>query len=268
MLPLPTLARTARPSIVRVIVHPRKGDIDVGTGFVFHDDGSVLTCAHMLFRTGQVGEVLGKRKGKQRCEAFLRSYFERTVESVEIERADGTRVRVEDVRFDGAMDICVLRTTKKTGPALKMAAKPADIGEDLFLCGFPHAVQTDLDRFPYAAWKGTVMGSGEFRVGGYDKRAFMFINAWSLWGASGSPVFSTQGRVVGMLTGQMTWGSDQFAFVERGQKNKRKIVRDTLYVPLPYGFMTPIDVVLRTARQLIDDPRSYILLTPSAPGSP
>jgi S1-C subfamily serine protease len=241
---LPSLAAAARPSIVRVIVHPRRGKIDAGTGFLYMSQNRVVTCAHLLFRTGQIGDVVQKNGIQEENELYLRALFRRTVDMVEIERADGNRIRVTDVQFDGATDIAFLRIEEKAGPALKISDRKPNIGEDVFLCGFPHAVDTKIDAFPFAAWKGSVMGYGQFRVGGYKKRELAFMSGWALWGASGSPVFATNGSVIGMLTGQMAWGADSLAFIER-KKGKNVLKKDKFYIPLPYGYVTLMETITR-----------------------
>ncbi len=248
---LASLAQQHRPSIVRIIVHFKKGDIDGGTGFVYSSKGDVLTCAHMLFRTGQIADILKTLGAQKDKEAALQRYFRETVKKVEIETHDGKRWTATSVAFSGAMDLATLRV-KTTAPLpsliLETEQEPLQ-GEDIFLCGFPFAVGTPLDQFPFACWKGNIMGSCNARTGGYKKRQFMFAYTLALWGASGSPVFSDNGKVIGILTGQMIWGADNILFKQSGKKSSDP-ESGSLHVPVPYGYITPIRKALAIAKQL------------------
>lgn len=238
---LPLLAKDKRDSIVRIVVRC-KGRTTVGTGF-FIDKNRIVTCAHVLLDVGNVQEVLDQHPEKKPEEA-VRARLEK-LETLSVERADGSHVKLQKhCDIDPAFDVALLHTIAHSGEPLNVSSKKIGIGEDICMLGFPEAIHTDQTRFPYTANKGYVMSYPIVKIGGYKKRCMMQVFCSSLGGASGSPIFSAEGEVIGMLNGQMQWGADNFVFMEKDEKNADTFKKDFLYVPLPIGFATTGAILL------------------------
>lgn len=248
-VPLRDLARQSKPSVVRIICASKAFRTMTGTGF-FIDDHRIVTCAHVLLGTTNLASLIdGPVKETAKHERALRAYSVRKKIAVRVHDASGTSLRIKSVRFDAGMDVGVI-TVVQSGAPLPIGRGGMDIGDDVMTVGFPYAIQTKDTEFPYAAGKGNVMCRVRVRVGGYRTRGFVQIYCPSMGGASGSPIFSSEGRVVGMLNGQMRWGDDHFAFLEP-KDGKETLVRDAFHVPLPYGFATPVREVLKIANALV-----------------
>lgn len=252
---LPTLLPALKRSIVRVVIHFHDGKMDVGTAFAFGKKGKFLTCAHPLFCTGDLSTVLRSLGNPADSEAALRSHFRKTVKRVELETQDQKRHPVTGASFDGLTDVAILSTNLDL-PVLLGVDDAIDLtAHDVYCCGFPYANDTKLDAFPFAAWKGSVMGKGTFHIGGTRKKPFYFADMFTMGGASGAPVLDTDGRVVAILAGQMTWGADNFVFLEE-EHGKPSMKESSLYVPMRYAFLTSIHDALGALRGLKPIPLS------------
>ncbi len=219
-----------------------------GTGF-FIDDHRIITCAHVLLGTTNLSSLIDDTvKDAAKHERALRTYFDEKKSVIRVQDVQGKSLRIKNVRFNGGMDIGVITVEKKREP-LPLSRATLHVGDDVMTVGFPYTVQTKDVEFPYAASKGNVMSRVRICVGGYRTRDFIQIYCPSMGGASGSPIFSNGGEVIGMLNGQMRWGDDHFAFLEQ-QEAKEVLIRDAFHVPLPYGFVTPIQTALRIAKKL------------------
>lgn len=243
---LSTLAKEHQRSIVRIIAR-YKDRTTVGTGF-FIDKKRIITCAHVLLDAGNTQEILKKYPSKKPDEAVRARLDE--MKTLRIERSDGSRIRIQaHCHIDPAFDVVIFHATTQ-GEALNIHPQKMKIGEDIFMLGFPEAIQTHQTHFPYSAAKGYVMSYPTVQIGGYTKRPMMQIFCSSLGGASGSPLFSEEGKVIGMLNGQMHWGADNFVFMEKDEKDADIFKKDFLYVPLPIGFATTGIVLLNKLKTL------------------
>lgn len=145
-----------------------------GTGFVI-GDGLVMTNAHVVAGTAEVGVEVVNRRG-------------RTVE-----------LGGEVVLYDPAVDIAVLRIPDLDAPTLEFRPQPAAVGEDAIILGYP------LDG-PFTASAAKVRQ--EITLNGPDiyddntvSRNVYTVRAVVRSGNSGGPMIDRDGRVIGVVFG-------------------------------------------------------------------
>jgi S1-C subfamily serine protease len=246
---LTALAKEKRSSIVRIVCQPQKAALMTGTGF-FIDSYHILTCAHVVLGHANLLALLAAHSRKVEDvdnEGWFEKYFNKHGISITVEYETGEKVKPKKVQFNGAMDVAILHVGEEGAP-LPIDENAAKIGDDIMTMGFPYTIQTDDVDLPYSASKGNVMSFPTVQVGGTLKRTFVQTYCPSMGGASGSPIFSSKGRVIGILNGQMRWGDDNFVFMDG---NKSTMTKDAFHVPLPYGFVTPIEDVLKVVKKLL-----------------
>lgn len=246
----PSVARL-RPSIVRILVYGDDPSAQPfgGTGF-FIAPGLIVTCAHVVLFHARLDLLLEEQGvAEKNADAYLRRRFDEEIDRVMVEFADGSVQKASDVRFDGAEDVALL-TVEADGPVLAPGRNAAEIGDDVFLCGFPYAIQTVTDAFPFAVHKGHVTSVCTLKMGGYALKERMQLQLMALGGASGAPVFSSAtGKPVAMINGHMTWGADRVAIMG-DEASGGALTPDDVYVPLPLAFATPMARVLERAKML------------------
>jgi len=217
-----------------------------GTGF-FIDEHHVLTCAHVLLCEPNIRSLFGENekfsKETSLLEQKLKSVFSKENISVFVENHKGKRTKAKLVSLNGAMDVGLVRVEKIGMPIALNRKRPLRVGESIMTLGFPYTIQTNDDKFPFSAAQGNVMSLPKVQIGGYLRRSFAQIYCPAMGGASGSPVFDENGDAVGILNGQMRWGDDNFLFRDEDAKDASKIIKDAFHVPLPYGFVTPLQKI-------------------------
>lgn len=242
---LSKLAQEKRASIVRIVCMRGKKIAMTGTGF-FIDDSYVLTCAHVLLCNANIASLLeaGDKLTKESAslEQKLKTHFLKSKITVFVETEKGKRMKAKSVSFNGSMDVGLV-SIQSRGVPVEVKMRPMKIGETIMSLGFPYTIQTADDKFPFSAVQGIVMSQPKVQIGGYLRRLFTQIYCPSMGGASGSPVFDEQGFVIGILNGQMRWGDDNFLFRDENAKDSSKIIKDAFHVPLPYGFVTPLQKI-------------------------
>lgn len=244
------IALQVRPSIVRVVVTPKDGEKTVGTGFVLQE-GIIVTCAHVLLAHNNLQAALESLGGTENPQERLQRLFADTISEVDVYDFNGNPLPIDDIRFDGGMDVGVLRTATRSYPVLPIANATLAMGQEIVTCGYPYAIQTEPTDYPYAVTAGMISSEINVQIGGYECRRFFQASIAVLGGASGSPVFSRDGSVVAMINGQMQWGADNHVFMSR-EGVKETLKTDALYIPLPIAFITPIGVVMEIAKRLTE----------------
>lgn len=145
-----------------------------GTGFVIGPQ-LVLTNAHVVAGTADAGvEVLGRRGRPVELDAVV-------------------------VLFDPAVDVAVLRVPELEADPLVFEPRPADVGDDVVVLGYP------LDG-PYTATAGKVRqminlkGPNIYDSGEVTRQVYT-VRAVVRSGNSGGPMVAPDGRVVGVVFG-------------------------------------------------------------------
>lgn len=102
---------------------------------------------------------------------------------------NGALVQVASVEkvFAGTLDLAVLRLAQPIGGALALAREPAPVGEEILIIGSPRGLEGSLTR-------GLL---SQYRV--VDQVGLLQIDAAVNPGNSGSPVFDSRGRVIGIV---------------------------------------------------------------------
>jgi 2-alkenal reductase len=166
-----------------------------GSGWVYSDDGLVVTNAHVVFGAEQVKVVT----------------------------ADGTIIPAEIVGTDWYQDVAVLRLLPEDGQELPPAATVGDssqvrAGDEVIAIGTP------LGQFANTVTVGTVGATDRaLNTGtGYSLRHLIQHDASLSPGNSGGPLFSMDGEVIGMNVAkvdEMTTGipgTDEIGFAIDG----------------------------------------------------
>lgn len=232
-------------AVVRVIVRSATGPPSVGTGFAI-DARRVVTAAHTLFDQENLADILPiDLSSRDEKEAFCHRFLLEKQIAVELLTVNGERLVVEECALSGAMDLCVFTVSARQTWLLPGSLSTHILAEEVLMCGFPFTDGVTPVDWPLAAWRGQVMNRLTMTVGGFEPQSFIRLFGCALPGASGAPVLNTAGAFVGLLTGQMSWGSRRLAvFGDEQETGGGPVTRGSLYTPLPYGYMTPVERVM------------------------
>lgn len=245
-----------RPSIVRILVSHKDPSKDVfsGTGFFIAPD-TIVTCAHVILYHARLEFLLQELKATEKNgEVALQKHYKKTIDHVTIEISTGEQKQADQVYFNGALDIAVIRLKSniKNIQPLGSDIETASIGDEIFFGGFPYTIQTKTEDLPFAIHKGHINSFPQLKMGGYKKKKMMQMQMMALGGASGAPIFSSErGSLVGMVNAHMTWGADRVAIMNSDKSSDEKFYPDDLYIPLPIVFGSPIKQVMKTAKDLL-----------------
>ena len=137
-----------------------------GTGFVVSPDGRILTAYHVV----------------------------KDAKRIRVQFADGTTSDAKVLKRDEQNDAALLETGVKWGFFVKLAAaRTARIGDKVFTIGFP---------VPFLLGREAKYSSGELSsLSGFeDNQSLIQMTASIQPGNSGGPLFSEDGRVIGIVT--------------------------------------------------------------------
>ncbi len=150
-------------AVVKVTAYDEKGnEIGRGSGFIVRRDGAVVTNYH----------VIGKAK--------------------DIKVKAGNKIfDVEGLIFtDKINDLAILKARAKNMPVVKLGViGEANIGEHVYVIGYPLGLENTISV-------GLLRGIREID----EKREILQITAPVSPGSSGSPVFNSNGEVIGVAT--------------------------------------------------------------------
>ena len=165
------LVRAVRNAVVHVNATTQDGRHNVGSGFIIHSDGLVVTNDHVL-GTGQ-GITVRSHEGRD---------WPGTV-----------------VARDTATDVALLALPPGNYPTLGLGDSDLlEVGDWIVVVGSPFGLDTTVSQGIVSA-KERALGRSEFDD-------FLQVNAHFNPGNSGGPVFDMQGRVVGVATATMVEG--------------------------------------------------------------
>lgn len=237
-----------RERLVRVIVRYKNGNVGAGTGFIVSENGVALTCFHVIFgselktitNTQEYITVVGENVHDK-----LQNYFDKFVSSIEIEFLDGTRKKATLKKFNESYDVASLLIdgeNKFPNFDLDITYTP-EYDTPVFFCGYQLASGYDNpEQYPFATNRAIISSFPDVIVAG-DKYKHIQLNSINLGGNSGAPLFEEGGnKVVGIINGNMNWGSDNLAFITMAQ-NQTNLTKGALRVPLSIAFSTPISLI-------------------------
>ncbi len=135
--------------------------IGTGSGFIL-DDHTIVTNHHVV-------DSLGK---------------------LEVTLSDGTDVDVASSAYATNADFAIITTVEAIGPAATLAPADASTGDHITVVGYPNSEELQVTT-------GTILSKqNDF----FDKAPFVFAtSAYGTHGSSGSAVYDTDGKVIGVL---------------------------------------------------------------------
>lgn len=225
------------PGVVHVDVRYRGGSGSTGAGWLWDDQGHVITNAHVVQNSRLIN----------------------------VQLYDGRVERATVVGTDRYTDIAVLKISDERGlhPARRGSTTPLHIGDQVFVVGSPFNIR-------FSASKGVVSGLGRSEaapmlgmLNGYTN--YIQTDAAMNPGNSGGPVADVNGRIIGMAsaianqTDRSGFRSGDLDDIE--DDNVRAILRDIINdmnSPVKgqsagIGFAIPMETLESVVPQLIED---------------
>lgn len=200
------LSKRLTPSVLLLQARGHDGETSTGTGFVVSADGRVVTNHHVIEGARDMVAVTN----------------------------DGREIAVEGVLADGDSenDVAILKLREdKVPPPLTLGDSSAvSVGDDVMVIGCPHGLSQTTNYGKVAAVRRAGLGDTRVRdASGWG----MQITAELEPGNSGSPVFASDGEVVGIAVG-IAGEAMRFAiFVERAKEMLATIPPNA--VPTPFS---------------------------------
>lgn len=193
-----------RKLVVRIIVTNKSGLKVSGTGF-FVKESSILTCAHVAF--GGDGTTFEQQLLALKDEKLIRNLFQQRVSKIEIVAEDGTSLGKAVLNsFDIKHDAAILTIDGKSKfTARHDYSSDLDLGDKVALCGFPFSIgKTNPLDYAFILNDGIIAGFPSNSVGGFPVYTHFQVNALSMGGFSGAPLFLQEEAVIkGMINGHM-----------------------------------------------------------------
>lgn len=236
-----------RKRIVRVVVRYKNGNFSSGTGFFVSNEGLLLTCFHVVF-----GNMLKNIRDQKLLSSYdgenehvkLQNYFDSIIQTIEIEFFDGSKKDAKLLKFSEIYDVASVKVEGNPKTYfLKMDTNSIpEYDKAVFFCGYQYSVGYQHDNFPFATNRGVISSFPETVIGG-DKYKHIQLNSINLGGNSGAPVFcESKNDVVAIVNGNMNWGSDNLAFLQKNQGTD-KILGGSFRVPLSIAYVTPLKII-------------------------
>lgn len=238
--------------ILRIIIELKNVKPGTGSGFFINDKGQFLTCFHVIFG----GELKNIRKSPDFKSisgndehSRLEQWFTNKVNKINVEFLDKSKAELQVERFDERYDIALLKLKDST-IAKKIKYCRLDFkntlkqGNLVFFGGFPICYPYKNTETPFAINTGMVSSFPETIIGG-EKYEHIQINSINLGGNSGAPLFKkNRNRVIGIINGNMNWGSDDVAFID----NQRKLNKGSLRTPLSIAYATSLKLIQKKSK--------------------
>ncbi len=233
----------------RIHVYKKDGNFGTGTGFFINKGKTFFTCFHVVFcselkkiRTiSALNSILGNNEHEK-----LKNYFNEKIGKIEVVSKEGIKYELELVDFNELFDIANLKikdSNIKLSEIKSLNIKNVDFkqGDKLFFCGFPTCAGYDNREAPFAINTGIISSFPEITIAG-DKYKHLQINSINLGGNSGAPLFKKNSNlVVGIINGNMNWGSDNIAFGQIIQNST--VVGETFRIPLSIAYATSFKLI-------------------------
>lgn len=230
--------------IVRIISHYKNGDYSTGSGFLINENRNVLTCWHVICGTDL--KVLKNTSEFQQDSSTSESdkvnkYFLDRTMKIEVELANGKKVKALLKVYDYYYDIAMLRLPKSAGnlPFFEIElTNHLDYSDEILFCGFQESHGYNSLNTPFAINTGIVSSFPETEVAG-GKYENIQLNSINLGGNSGAPLFKKgSNKVYGIINGHYWRGRDDFAIFQGSN-----LVPGSLKVPLNITYATGFDLL-------------------------
>ncbi len=238
--------------IRRVLAYFSGGNTGVGSGFFVNKNGIFLTCFHVAFG----GELKNLRNDpdfiaiKESDEhKKLETWYSNKINKIEVELPDSSKEELKLVSFDEKYDIAVLKLENKEKirdiDNIKFDfKKQLKQGDHVFFGGFPISYPYKAEESPFAINTGMVSSFPNTIIGG-DFYEHAQINSVNLGGNSGAPLFiKNKNKVIGIINGNMNWGSDFVVFKNKSGKEEVGPLR----VPLSIAYATPVSLLKKESK--------------------
>lgn len=227
---LKTPAETLSSDIVQLAADNKQGIVQIGVdlrshakigaGFIYNDDGIVLTNDHLLRID------LANSKGN------VEPYYQKTTD---VMLHDGTMRRGTLIGVDPDTDLAAIKISTRSLPEpLAISGRAVKQGELAFSIGHPLGLPYSLEWRPISA---------VYRTGRLSGTAVHQVDRGFFSGNSGGPLIDLEGKVIGMIY-------STFNFKET-QKIKTKEGNQTV-IYATIGWAIPAETILKIAPQLIN----------------
>lgn len=170
---VPDIVLKQKEAVVTIYIYENDEMIAYGSGFIIDPDGIIATNYHVV--------------------SFL---FKNPDTAIAIKIEKGEFIKAQKMlSLDETNDVALIKVEGKRLPSLKLSQdyKPKQ-GEDVFVIGSPFGLETTISNGIISSIRGT------------DE--FLQITAPVSPGSSGSPVFNTDGEVIGIATLVMQGGQN------------------------------------------------------------
>ncbi len=219
--PLSSISRTIvqqaakiKYSVVEIIADPSVVT-NSGTGFIYNNDGIILTNDHL------VRVIVRKPDGE------IKTYYK---DKITVKLYDGRSVKGQLIGVDPSTDLAAIKIEIEDLPqSLQLSTRRLQQGELTYSIGHPRGLSYSLEWRPVSATyrKGSLKGSLLHQI---DRGFFV--------GNSGGPVLDLQGKVVGMVYSTLNF------------KDKTNPHKTVVYAAV--GWAIPSETMLKIAPELIE----------------
>jgi S1-C subfamily serine protease len=237
--------------VCRVVVdYEASKPFSVGSGF-FVDQNTFLTAAHVV--VGKNAPAFFNEKTEQKDYEIKNQealkYFYSLKSHITIELPNGGKIEGKFENMDFAHDIAVIRVNNKDMhvPLCVIARDhQLKLGDVVFYGGFSDQFGYEPKKWPYTHHQGIIASLPEIMIVGGTYQHIR-VHAINLAGNSGAPLFeANNGRVIGMVNGNMQWGNDTLASIKQILPNGSfDLEKTSLQVPLPICYATSMDIITK-----------------------
>jgi Trypsin-like peptidase domain len=220
-LQLEKVSRAMKPAVVRLAfpLEAGKGYWGAGTGFVIsREHRLVATAAHVADRVSNGRQGIARVDGTEHAYDVQRVWYHSGLQRIFDEYLFVRSADPRDGRVDtSSPDVAVLQLSSG-GPELRAEFELAGDeevarleGRPVGILGYPISLGRSwpaINEAPPAAFAASAIGEmadadieGRHAAGPPPTRQYLWFDSFIRVGGSGSPMFLSNGRVVGMLTG-------------------------------------------------------------------
>ena len=233
-----------RGRIVRVIVTFNDVMISFGTGFFVQANGLFLTCGHVVlgsdFKNVQNKQDFINTPGVNSCEKAM-NYHSAIVNNIKVELENGNLMNATLDRINPDYDVAILHVLGEDFShsflRVEKIVEPY-LGEEISFYGFPEVLGHTYTNSPFVVNTSIVSTFPTTTIAGGNYK-HMQINATTIGGISGAPVFKGDSNVViGIINGNYHWAFNNI--VCRGQNGDEVW---TTRVPLGIGYATSMKII-------------------------
>ena len=233
-----------RTKIVRILVTFNNTNISYGTGFFISPGGLFLTCGHVIlgkdFKLVQQDLEFIGAQGANSIEK-VRNYQSLLTNNIKIELEDGSLKEVVLERINPEYDIALLRVSEDNFNHSYFRIDKANepyFGEEISFYGFPDVLGHTYQNSPFVVNRSIISTFPEVQIGG-DKYRHMQINATTIGGMSGAPMFKgNNNTVIGIINGNYHWVFNNIVL-----RNQNVDSVWSTRVPLGIGYATSMKVI-------------------------